>query len=68
MINQEFKAPPWKKISSAAEFWDLLQRARGAQNCEFSRIRAQFLLCPRRPVILQAFGQNLTLWLILKET
>ena len=34
-----------KKISSVAKFWDLLQGAEGAQSYEFSRMRAQFLLC-----------------------
>ena len=32
------------KISGVAEFWDLLQGARGAQSCKFLRMRAQFLL------------------------
>ena len=29
----------------SSNFWDLLQGARGAQNYDFSRMRAQFLLC-----------------------
>ena len=37
---------PRKKISSVAEFWDLLQGAKGAQSYGFSHMRAQFLLCP----------------------
>ena len=32
-------------MSSVAEFWDLLQGAKRAQNYQFSRMRAQFLLC-----------------------
>ena len=47
MINQELKAPG-RKISSVAQFWDLLQGAKEAQSCKFSRMRAQFLLCRRR--------------------
>ena len=43
MINQLFKAR--NKISGVAEFWDLLQGARGAQTCKFLHMRAQFLLC-----------------------
>ena len=30
---------------SVAEFWDLLQGARGTLSYEFSRMRAHFLLC-----------------------
>ena len=34
-------------MSSVAEFWDLLQGARGTQSYEFSCLLAQFLLCPQ---------------------
>ena len=39
------------KISSVAEFWDLLQGARGTQSYEFSRMHAQFLLCRETPFL-----------------
>ena len=44
MINQEFKALG-RKCGVLPNFWDLLQGARGTQSYEFSRMRAQFLLC-----------------------
>ena len=43
MINQESKAIR-NEIPSAAEFWDLLDRAWGTQSCELLRMREQFLL------------------------
>ena len=41
-INQEFTAQG-RKYHAFFEFWNLLK---GAQSQEFSRMRAQFLLCP----------------------
>ena len=44
MMNLEFKTQG-TKYQMFSKFWDLLQGAKGAQSYEFSRMRAQFLLC-----------------------